>query len=146
MTKKLNFYQESFDSNLIEEEFSFYLKEKLHFSDKDILIHNDRLLTKVEENLIEDFFKQKKEGIPLDYILNSTKFYDSDFYVDSRVLIPRPETELLVDYVVKNFKDAMKVLDAGTGSDVLESQLHSRNQILKYMDQTFLKMLWMLHQ
>ena len=116
MTKKLNFYQESFDSNLIEEEFRFYLKEKLHFSDKDIFIHNDRLLTKVEENLIEDFFKQKKEGIPLDYILNSTKFYDSDFYVDSRVLIPRPETELLVDYVVKNFKDAMKVLDAGTGS------------------------------
>ena len=116
MTKKLNFYQESFDSNVIEEEFSFYLKEKLHLSDKDIFIHNDRLLTKVEENLIEDFFKQKKEGIPLDYILNSTKFYDSDFYVDSRVLIPRPETELLVDYVVKNFKDTMKVLDAGTGS------------------------------
>ena len=116
MTKKLNFYQESFDSKLIEEEFSFYLKEKLHFSDKDIFIHNDRLLSKVEENLIKDFFKQKKEGIPLDYILNSTKFYDSDFYVDSRVLIPRPETELLVDYVVKNFKDAMKVLDAGTGS------------------------------
>ena len=74
MTRKLNFYQESFDSNLIEEEFSFYLKEKLNFSDKDILIHNDRLLTKVEENLIKDFFKQKKEGIPLDYILNSTKF------------------------------------------------------------------------
>ena len=116
MTKKLNFYQESFDDNLIKEEFSFYLKEKLHLSDKDIFIHNDRLLTKVEENLIEDFFKQKKEGIPLDYILNSTKFYDSDFYVDSRVLIPRPETELLVDYVVKNFKDTMKVLDAGTGS------------------------------
>ena len=116
MTKKLNFYQESFDSNVIEEEFSFYLKEKLHLSDKDIFIHNDRLLTKVEENLIEDFFKQKKEGIPLDYILNSTKFYYSDFYVDSRVLIPRPETELLVDYVVKNFKDTMKVLDAGTGS------------------------------
>ena len=36
--------------------------------------------------------------------------------MDSRVLIPRPETELLVDYVVKNFKDTMKVLDAGTGS------------------------------
>ena len=105
MTKKLNFYQESFDSNLIKEEFSFYLKEKLHFSDKDIFIHNDRLLSKVEENLIKDFFKQKKEGIPLDYILNSTKFYDSDFYVDSRVLIPRPETELLIEPIMKIFKN-----------------------------------------
>ena len=139
MTKKLNFYQESFDSKLIEQEFSFYLKEKLHFSDKDILIHNDRLLTKVEENLIEDFFKQKKEGIPLDYILNSTKFYDSDFYVDSRVLIPRPETELLVDYVVKNFKDAMKVLDAGTGSGCIGISIALKKSNFKVYGSDFSK-------
>ena len=139
MTKKLNFYQESFDSNLIEEEFSFYLKEKLHFSDKDIFIHNDRLLSKVEENLIKDFFKQKKEGIPLDYILNSTKFYDSDFYVDSRVLIPRPETELLVDYVVKNFKDTMKVLDAGTGSGCIGISIALKKSNFKVYGSDFSK-------
>ena len=116
MTKKLNFYQETFDNNIIKEEFNFYLKERLHFNEKDIFIDNDRSLTKTEEKLIKEFFKQKKEGIPLDYILNSTKFYESDFYVDSRVLIPRPETELLVDYVVNKFNDTIKVLDAGTGS------------------------------
>ena len=116
MSNKLNFYKENFDSKTIKEEFVFYLKEKLHFSDKDIFIDNDRVLTKGEKSLIEEFFEQKKEGIPLDYILNSTKFYESDFFVDSRVLIPRPETEILVDYVNNHFNDPIKVLDAGTGS------------------------------
>jgi len=116
LSNKLNSYQENFDSQTIKEEFNFYLKEKLHFSYKDIFIDNDRALTKAEEDLIKKFFEQKKEGIPLDYILNSTKFYESNFYVDSRVLIPRPETEILVDYVNNNFNDPIKVLDAGTGS------------------------------
>ena len=97
-------------------EFNFFLKEKLHFNDKDIFIDNHRLLTKAEDSLIQEFFKQKEEGIPLDYILNSTQFYESDFYVDSRVLIPRPETEILVEYVNNNLNDNLKVLDAGTGS------------------------------
>ena len=116
MSNKLNFYKENFDSKTIKEEFVFYLKEKLHFSDKDIFIDSDRVLTKGEKSLIEEFFEQKKEGIPLDYILNSTKFYESDFFVDSRVLIPRSETEILVDYVNNHFNDPIKVLDAGTGS------------------------------
>ena len=119
----------------------FYLKEKASFSDKDIFIDNDRVLTKGEESLIEEFFEQKKEGIPLDYILNSTKFYESDFFVDSRVLIPRPETEILVDYVNKNFNDPIKVLDAGTGSGCIGISIALKKQILKYMDQIFLKML-----
>ena len=116
MSNKLNFYKENLDSQTIKEEFVFYLKEKLHFSDKDIFIDNDRVLTKGEKSLIEEFFEQKKEGIPLDYILNSTKFYESDFFVDSRVLIPRPETEILVDFVNNHFNNPIKVLDAGTGS------------------------------
>tara|TARA_B100001741_G_C16508916_1_gene578658 strand:+ start:184 stop:999 length:816 start_codon:yes stop_codon:yes gene_type:complete len=116
LSNKLNFYKENFDSKTIKEEFVFYLKEKLHFSDKDIFIDSDRVLTKGEKSLIEEFFEQKKEGIPLDYILNSTKFYESDFFVDSRVLIPRSETEILVDYVNNHFNDPIKVLDAGTGS------------------------------
>ena len=63
MSNKLNFYKENFDSKTIKEEFVFYLKEKLHFSDKDIFIDNDRVLTKGEKSLIEEFFEQKKEGL-----------------------------------------------------------------------------------
>ncbi len=139
MTKKLNFYQETFDNNIIKEEFNFYLKEKLHFNEKDIFINNDRSLTKAEEKLIKEFFKQKKEGTPLDYILNSTKFYDSNFYVDSRVLIPRPETELLVDYVVNNFNNTMKVLDAGTGSGCIGISIALKKSNFKVYGSDFSK-------
>ena len=49
--------------------------------------------------------------------MQNTSFYKDDFYVDRRVLVPRPETELLVDYINGlNLKAGMKILDAGTGS------------------------------
>ncbi len=116
MNHKLNYYQEKLNSDDIRNEFVFYLKEKLQLNDNDIYVNKERELSKKEHELIKEFIEKKKEGLPLDYILNSTKFYNNDFYVDSRVLIPRPETEILVDYVNNNFVSSIKVLDAGTGS------------------------------
>lgn len=63
-----------------------------------------------------------KKGMPVQYILGETEFYGSVFKVDPSVLIPRPETEELVDWVLKDVKalkyesKALKVLDIGTGS------------------------------
>ena len=111
MINKLSYYLKKHNSDSIRDEFIFYLKEKLFFNDKDIYVDKDRRLNKKEQNLIKEFIDKKKEGIPLDYILNITKFYENDFYVDSRVLIPRPETEILVDYINNNFSSALKVLD-----------------------------------
>jgi len=61
-------------------------------------------------------------GEPLAYILREKEFYSRVFYVDRRVLIPRPETELLVDRVIdwiKGQKSPLRMLDIGTGSGVL---------------------------
>ncbi len=63
-----------------------------------------------------------KTGIPVQYVIGETEFYGSVFKVNSSVLIPRPETEELVDWVLKDVKagksghGVMKVLDIGTGS------------------------------
>ena len=127
MSNKLSYYQEELNSDAIKDEFIFYLKEKLLFSDKDIYVDKDRELNKKEQNLIKEFIDKKKEGVPLDYILNSTKFYENDFYVDSRVLIPRPETEILVDYVNNHSSPSMKVLDAGTGSGCIGISIALKN-------------------
>ncbi len=105
-----------FDSDAIKNEFILFLKEKLHFNDSEIYIDSDKAISNTNKYLIKEFLKQKKEGVPLDYILNSSKFYEYEFFVDSRVLIPRPETEILVDYVNNHFSSPIKVLDAGTGS------------------------------
>ena len=127
MSKTLGQYKILFDGLNIHKELNFFLKEKLKFNDQDTLINNDRILTKHQQNLIEEFLDQKKQGVPLDYILNSTDFYESSFYVDERVLIPRPETEILVDYVNNHFSSPIKVLDAGTGSGCIGISIALKN-------------------
>ncbi len=60
------------------------------------------------------------EGIPFQYLLNKADFYYSEFFVDPSVLIPRPETEYLVDLIVQRHKGKIKrVLDVGTGSGAI---------------------------
>ena len=127
MSNKLSYYQKKLNSDAIRDEFIFYLKEKLFFNDKDIYVDKDKELNKKEQSLIKEFIDKKKEGVPLDYILNLTKFYENDFYVDSRVLIPRPETEILVDYINNNFSSSLKVLDAGTGSGCIGISIALKN-------------------
>ena len=87
MSKTLGQYKILFDELNIHEELNFFLKEKLKFNDQDTLINNERILTKYQQNLIEQFLEQKKQGVPLDYILNSTDFYENRFYVDELSLI-----------------------------------------------------------
>src|SRR6187401_1930930 len=77
----------------------------------------------LEENLnqsdllkLYDCAKDLRKQIPLQYILKEAWFYDLPFYVDSSVLIPRPETEELVDFILKENKKADSIFDIGTGS------------------------------
>ena len=111
----------------IRQDFIFFLKEKLNFKDRDIYLIKEKTLTDNEDALINDFIKKKQQGIPLAYILNSSKFYDKEFYVDERVLIPRPETELLVDFIIEQDFSKIKILDAGTGSGCIGISLALKN-------------------
>ena len=119
------------DSEAIKKDFIFFLKEKLGFNDNEIYINPNIVLKKKDKTLIEKFLKQKEEGIPLDYILNSSKFYEYEFFVDSRVLIPRPETEIIIDYVNNHFLSPINVLDAGTGSGCIGISIALQNPSLK---------------
>lgn len=73
-------------------------------------------------NLFWAYLKRVKAGEPVAYILKEKEFYSLNFYVDNRVLIPRPETELLVekvlDFLESNAEEGriFKILDVGTGS------------------------------
>ncbi len=63
--------------------------------------------------------KRRAAGEPLQYVFGVACFYGLDFAVDKRVLVPRPETELLVDYVVKNSAAAKTLADLGVGSGAI---------------------------
>lgn len=76
----------------------------------------------------ENVVAQLKEQRPIQYILGETEFYGLPFYVNEHTLIPRPETEELVDWIikeskVKNQKAEFKILDIGTGTGCIAISL-----------------------
>ncbi|MES2527652.1 MAG: peptide chain release factor N(5)-glutamine methyltransferase [Bdellovibrionota bacterium] len=67
------------------------------------------------KSLSEKFLR----GTPFSYLLNESEFFHHKFFVNENVLIPRPETEHLVDLIVQKGKKFQKLLDVGTGSGVI---------------------------
>jgi release factor glutamine methyltransferase len=78
----------------------------------------DRELTYKEENTFRQLLRRRLRGEPVAYILGRREFYGLDFEVDRRVLIPRPETELLVDKALAfaRHRNITEIADIGTGS------------------------------
>lgn len=89
-----------------------------------ILNENDLLPASLFEQLDYIAF-QLNEHKPIQYIIGHTEFYGLNFEVNENVLIPRPETEELVDWVIKDHKDSksLKILDIGTGSGCIPISL-----------------------
>lgn len=92
--------------------------------------HNDYKLTIPQENLFFKFLDRRVKFEPISYITNKKEFYGLEFYVDKYVLIPRPETEILVeeslndiinDSIIK--KDKITIADIGTGSGAIAISL-----------------------
>ena len=111
-------------NNLIEKEeplrlSKMLLKHLLNVTDSYILINSEEEL----ELDIEKEFKEKieclKAGTPIQYITNKQEFMGLDFHVDSNVLIPQPDTEILVEEVIKLCKENVNVLDLCTGSGAI---------------------------
>jgi len=90
------------------------IEKVLGYSKSDCIIHYNHELT--NENIIsfENIINDIKQNIPIQYILGEAHFYDLKFKVNSSTLIPRPETEELVKYILSH--DFNSVLDIGTGS------------------------------
>lgn len=80
------------------------------------------------DSLRKDLEHSFLEGIPFQYLLGKSEFYHHDFFVTPSVLIPRQETEFLVDIIVNEFKGkTKKVLDVGTGSGIILLSLLSHD-------------------
>ncbi|MCH8326085.1 MAG: peptide chain release factor N(5)-glutamine methyltransferase [Bacteroidetes bacterium] len=78
----------------------------------------DRPLNDNEKNLYREFLLRRINHEPVQYITGNVDFYGLDFQVNSSVLIPRPETEILVETIIKNtnVNNETNILDIGTGS------------------------------
>uniref|UniRef100_UPI003216BBE2 peptide chain release factor N(5)-glutamine methyltransferase n=1 Tax=uncultured Draconibacterium sp. TaxID=1573823 RepID=UPI003216BBE2 len=89
----------------------------LSMSYTQLILEKDKVLTETDFNTIEKIVSALKTHQPIQYILGETEFYDLTLKVNPAVLIPRPETEELVQWICKsNLKPGARILDIGTGS------------------------------
>lgn len=104
-------------SVFIEKTVGFDSFDQRRFSDQELLIQDEKRLLEITSEL-----KTKK---PYQHILGETEFYGMTFFVNENVLIPRPETEELLEFAIKKIHnsslsiDQIKILDIGTGSGII---------------------------
>ena len=93
------------------------LAEASGFSDASVLAYPERKLPAQIEQTFFQFVARRKRGEPIAYIVGHKEFYGLDLIVNPAVLIPRPETELLVDLALQ--REFSSVVDLGTGSGAI---------------------------
>jgi release factor glutamine methyltransferase len=97
----------------------FLLQHLLRLSWSELVRQGERRLTPDEERQFRDGCRRLADDEPLAYIIGTAEFFGAVFYVDPRVLIPRPETESIVEWVLQEMPAAVDLLDLGTGSGCL---------------------------
>ena len=81
----------------------------------------EKALSDVQHADYLQLVKQRRQGTPVAHLTGSREFWSLDFSVDNSTLIPRPETETLVEYLLDNFasRESLKLLDMGTGTGAI---------------------------
>ena len=93
------------------------LSKVLNKKREEILINLDQKICANHESKYNDFIKRRSHKEPVAYICKEKEFWSKNFFVNNNTLIPRPETELMIEKLVKIFKDKkISILDIGTGS------------------------------
>ncbi len=116
--------QNLYSTNEINELAYRVFEHYLHFSREDLKRKLDENVNQSELILIYDSAKKLATAEPLQYVLGETYFYKFPFFVNKHVLIPRPETEELVELIYKENKNkSLSILDLGTGSGCIPISL-----------------------
>ena len=113
----------------IEEILSFFfllVHHKLKLTRADLAIRSNQIVENSELTFFLNAINQLKDEEPIQYIIGKTEFYGLPYTVDSNVLIPRPETEELVDWILNEFRiqnSELRIIDIGTGSGCIAISL-----------------------
>jgi len=88
--------------------------------DKNVLYRDNPSFTEETCNELKELIKRREKGEPLAYLTNQIGFWNLSLYVDNKVLVPRPETETIIQNILETFSSKqIKVLDLGTGSGAI---------------------------
>ena len=123
-----------FGSNLLKEKKipSFILDSEILLSKilnktrENVLINLDQKINIKNISTYKEYLKRRSNNEPIAYILGEKEFWSKKFHVNKDTLIPRPETELLVDKILKIYQEKqISILDIGTGSGCIVISLLS---------------------
>lgn len=103
--------------------------------------HGDRVVSEEIVDKFLYFIEKRKTGYPLSYLLKEKEFYDLSFYIEEGVLVPRPDTEILVDWVINTSVEVygnqpINIVDLGTGSGCIGITLayHLKDAVIYAVD------------
>ena len=129
-----NLYRENLNNFSFKESdylLNILLKENFNLESTFINLNPGYKLKESQINKILDSLDKLKNHYPIDYIINKKFFLDNEFYVNEDVLIPRPETEELTNWVLQDnleIKEKKRVIDIATGSGCIAISLSYHNK------------------
>jgi len=105
--------------------FFLFFHHKMGLTRAEIALNSNQIIPKEDLNFYLDALTELQGEKPIQYIIGETEFYGLTFKVNEEVLIPRPETEELVDWILKEFneKKELNILDIGSGSGCIAISL-----------------------
>jgi release factor glutamine methyltransferase len=115
-----------YPSNEIDSLFRWAIAHVLRIPYSHTIAYKDIKITNTQEDAIKTIAKRLQNAEPIQYIVGETEFFGLPFFVTSDVLIPRPETEELVEWIVADTKQAsqtIRIADIGTGSGCIAISL-----------------------
>jgi release factor glutamine methyltransferase len=123
--KELSPYYDAYEA---ESFFYLILEDKNKLRQIDLALNHELSFSEIDFVIWDSLLSQLKKEVPIQYLLGKTNFYGLDFEVNENVLIPRPETEELVEWIINEnskFDKArkIKILDIGTGSGCIAISL-----------------------
>ena len=94
------------------------LSQSINKDKKHIILNSKETLNSKQLDNFKSFIERRKKGEPIAYLINKKEFWKDEFYVNRDVLIPRPDTELIIEQALKIYskKSKFRILDIGTGS------------------------------
>lgn len=107
--------------------FKILCEEYLNITPTKLLLVGEELINKEQLDMFSKVIIRLLNEEPIQYILNTTSFYGLDFICTPSALIPRPETEELVDWILKSEKNKISILDIGTGTGCIPISLAKNN-------------------
>ena len=119
---------EALDHGINPRDVDLLLADVLGKSTAYVYAHGE---LQIDVTLVEPLMRRRYAGEPLQYIRGRTEFYSREFVVDHRVLIPRPETELLVEAALERAPRGARVIDIGTGSGCIAITLERERPDLR---------------